>query len=440
MPYLRNAIYALLLLIVSPYLALRAWRDGKYRQGWAQKLWGRVPRRLGNQPCVWLHAVSVGEVKLLRPLIEQIERKRPDWEIRISTTTSTGMQLALNEYPEHVIFYAPLDFSWAVRRAVARVRPTALVLAELELWPNLIQAAAEHGARVAIINGRLSEHSFKGYLKIRWALASTMRRIDLVAAQSDTYASRFRALGIGPGRLRVTGSIKYDGVESDRSNTRTLALRRALGISASDVVFVAGSTMEGEEQAALDAYRAARAVHHRLRLIVVPRHKERFDAVARLLEAAGDPISRRSLLEDIRGERAVSNSICLIDTIGELSAVWGLADIAFVGGSLFPGRGGQNMMEPAAYGAALLFGMHTHNFDDAVEGLLSCGGARRVADPGELATALLTDLDDPEAANERAIAGREFVLAQHGAASRTFSELERLVGATVPMSLVGSRG
>jgi 3-deoxy-D-manno-octulosonic-acid transferase len=201
-----------------------------------------------------------------------------------------------------------------------------------------------------------------------------------------------------------------------------------LGLSAADVVFVAGSTMEGEEAAALAAYRAARATHPGLRLVLVPRHAERFEQVAAWLREQGETVVRRSdaaspPARDGRGRPPV----VLVDTIGELSAVWGLADVAYVGGSLRPGRGGQNMMEPAAFGAAVLFGPHTENFRETVAQLLRCGGARRVADAAALASALLDDLNDPEAAAARGAAGRAFVLAQHGAADRTLAELDRLV-------------
>jgi 3-deoxy-D-manno-octulosonic-acid transferase len=235
----------------------------------------------------------------------------------------------------------------------------------------------------------------------------------------------------------VTGSIKYDNLETDRANPRTVALRRALGVSGADVVFVAGSTMEGEEAAALEAFRAARASHPRLRLILVPRHPERFDAVATWLASQGESFIRRSRQGALDTSRA-ARPIILLDTVGELSAVWGLADVAFVGGSLFPGRGGQNMMEPAAYAAAVCFGPHTHNFRDAVEGLLACNGARRISSTAGLVHSLRADLDDPDSATRRALAGRDFVLAQHGAATRTINELDRLVQTSPSRRLVAA--
>ncbi len=442
MPYVFDTIYLLLLLVGSPVLLYRAWTAGKYRDGWSEKVLGKAPRRIGRQPCIWFHAVSVGEVNLLRPIVADLARRRPGWEVVISTTTIAGLDVARRNYPDLVTFYAPLDFSWAVRKAIGRVRPTVLALVELELWPNLIREAKNAGARVAVINGRLSHRSHRGYRRLRGPLAATFRRLDVVAAQTEEYAARFVDLGVPRSKVHVTGSVKYDNLESERDNPRTLRLRSELGLNPADVVFVAGSTMEGEEEAAWASYRAARVEHPWLRLVIVPRHPERFDRVAAMLESKGARVVRRSAgpLTLSTGRHGTTGDlpVLLIDTMGELGAAWGLADVAFVGGSLFAGRGGQNMMEPAAYGAAVLFGPHTGNFRDAVEGLLSVGGARQVADAAELAVALKTDLNDPESAAARGASGRAFVLAQHGAAARTVSSLDRLVDSSVRRRVSGT--
>jgi 3-deoxy-D-manno-octulosonic-acid transferase len=426
MRYALNLVYILLLCICAPILAFRAVRSGKYREGWAEKVLGKAPRRTGERPCVWFHAVSVGEVLLLRPILDELAKRRPRWDIVVSTTTATGLAVARRTFPDLVTFYAPLDFSWSAWRAVARIRPTVLALVELELWPNLIWAAKRAGAQVAVVNGRLSVRSHRGYRRLRGPLGPTFRRLDAVAAQTPEYAERFVSIGVPRERVHVTGSVKYDGLESDRGNARTLALRRELGLSAPDVVFVAGSTMEGEEAAVLEAYRAARAFHPRLRLVLVPRHPERFERVARWLVENGEQVRRRTAPGALLGT-GKGPPIVLVDTMGELGAVWGLADLAFVGGSLFPGRGGQNMMEPAAYGASVMFGPHTSNFKDTVEQLLARGAARRVASADQLAAGLCADLRDPDAATARAMAGRNFVLAQQGAADRTIAELDALV-------------
>ena len=439
MPFALNVIYSTLLVILSPLLCYRWFRAGKYRDGWDEKFLGQAPLRIGEQPCLWFHAVSVGEVLLLRPLVREMARRRPNWEVVISTTTTTGLGVARRTYPDLVTFYAPLDFSWSTRLAVAQIRPTVLALVELELWPNLIRAAKRAGAKVAVINARLSTRSYRGYRSLRGPLQATFGRIDVVAAQNGEYARRFVELGIAGDRVCVTGSVKYDGLESDRNNERTRALRQTLGLASTDLVFVAGSTMEGEEAAVFRAYKAALKQHPSLRLVLVPRHAERFESVASWLEQQGESVVRRSQLTSPVPTRAArSRAIILIDTIGELSAVWGLADVAFVGGSLRPGRGGQNMMEPAAYGASVMFGPHVANFRETVDQLLARNAARQVADAEALTLGLLADLDDPEAAAARGDAGRNFVLAQNGAAGRTLAALDRLVESSHPARRVQS--
>jgi len=426
MPYLLNLIYLFLIVLASPWLIYRAVRQGKYREGFAEKLLGRVPTRVGNRPCVWFHAVSVGEVNLLGPLVHEIRRGRPHWECVVSTTTMTGYAVARKKYPALTVFYCPLDFSWAVRAAVRRVRPGLLVLAELELWPNLVRAAGEVGARVAIVNGRLSERSHRGYRRLRPLVAPVLRRVSLLAVQNDEYAKRFLALGARPETVRVTGSIKYDGAQTDRHNQATARLRDLAGIRGDDVVFLAGSTQEGEEAAALAAYQSLRGEFPKLRLIIVPRHPERFAAVAQLLDRSGAAWRRRSGLET-EGPNEDAR-ILLVDTVGELGAWWGTAAIAFVGGSL-GSRGGQNMIEPAAYGAAVSFGPNTRNFRDVVAALLAHEAAVVVRDGRELTAFVRRCLADPNAARSIGRAARQFVAGQLGATARTLDLLAPLVEA-----------
>ena len=216
MAYLLNLVYLLLLILGSPWLVYAAIRKGKYREGLAAKFLGRVPVRPGNERCIWLHAVSVGEVNLLGPLLARLEQQHPDWVYMISTTTKTGFDLAKKKYGPRTVFYCPLDFSWAVRQAIKRVRPNLLVLAELELWPNLIRAAKKHGARVAVVNGRLSDRSLRGYRRVRPFVARLLQSLDAVAAQNAEYASRFCELGAPPDRVHLTGSIKFDGADGSR--------------------------------------------------------------------------------------------------------------------------------------------------------------------------------------------------------------------------------
>src|SRR6266481_4956720 len=192
MPYLLNILYLAAILLALPWLLYQRLRHGKYREGFGAKFCGIVPERKTDKPCLWLHAVSVGEVNLLEPILKRWERLHPDWDCVISTTTQTGYHLALKKYAPRAVVYCPLDFTWAVRRAMRRIRPNLLVLTELELWPNLIAAAKCRGAKVAIVNGRLSEKSFRGYRRMAWLVGRVLKQIDLIAVQNEDYAERFR--------------------------------------------------------------------------------------------------------------------------------------------------------------------------------------------------------------------------------------------------------
>lgn len=441
--WLLNLAYLVLLATVSPLLILRSIRQGKYRRGWAEKLWGAVPARAGDRPCLWLHAVSVGEVLQLRPIVDGLARQQPELEFVISATTSTGYDLARERYPQCRVIYYPLDFSWAVARALDRLRPTAIALVELELWPNFVFAAATRGIPLLLVNGRITERSFHGYCRIRPLAQAMLTRIRRLLVQNDLYAARFAVLGAERNRITVTGSIKFDGVQTDRNNVKTRELRQSFGLNDTDRVFIAGSTQAPEEKFAVDAWLAARRTHPDLRLILVPRHKERFEEVARLVRDEYQlPLLRRSQLLSNAGTSPAEASslrtphsalhtppVLLLDTLGELSACWGLADVAFVGGSLTQ-RGGQNMIEPAAYGAAVLFGPNTWNFKDVVELLLGQEAAIVVRSAAGLTDELCRLLGEPERASRLGKHAQSLVIKQRGATDRTLE----LINATLAES------
>lgn len=449
MAHLFDALYLALAALALPWLVWQRLRWGKYRQGWPAKLWGAVPLRAGQRPCLWLHAVSVGEVNLLEPLIQRWEARHPQWDVVISTTTQAGYELACRKYAPRTVFFAPLDFSWAVRRAMRRIRPELLVLAELELWPNLIAAAHRRGVAVAVVNGRLSQRSFAGYRRIGWLARRMLRRLDLVAVQNQEYADRFLALGADPQRLRITGSVKFDGARTDRAAPPVRRLAELAGLRPEDIVWLAGSTQHPEEEIVLAIYRRLAAEFPRLRLILVPRHPQRFEEVARLLDRHGLCWQRRSRLGDGRegmaaagvvpagsassgegweragAQAAAAQTVLLVDVVGELGWWWGAAQIAFVGGSLTQ-RGGQNMIEPAAYGLAVAFGPNTWNFRDVVELLLQREAAVVVRDAAALEAFVRRCVTDPNYAHTLGARARGLVLAQQGAADRTIALLESL--------------
>lgn len=436
MAYLLNVVYLLLLVVLAPWLAVQSILRGKYREGFAAKFLGLVPRRESNRRCIWFHAVSVGEVNLLGPLVEQIDARHAGWECVVSTTTMTGYALARTRYPDLCVFYCPLDFSWAVRAAMRRVRPDVLVLAELELWPNLIRAAGEAGAKTAIVNGRLSDHSFRGYRRIRSLVARLMQRIDLIAVQNEEYAGRFRALGATAESVCVTGSIKFDNAVTDRENPKTRRLRELARINGNDIVFLAGSTQHPEEAFAIAAFKKLSTDWPNLRLILVPRHPDRFDEVASLLDSSGIYWQRRSILGGAAAD-AQARAL-LVDTVGELGAWWGTAHIAFVGGSLSR-RGGQNMIEPAAYGAAVAFGPNTWNFRDVVAAMLAADAAKVVRGGEEMAEFVRWALAFRDQAAEMGTRAQKLVQGQLGATERTIAVLASLMDTDNDATITSSR-
>ncbi len=417
MKWVLNCVYAFLLLVLSPVILWRSYRHGRYRKGWREKLLGSLPISSGSNPVVWFHAVSVGEVVQLQNIVDAFRAKTSDaFQIVVTSSTDTGFELATSRFPDCRVSWFPLDFSWAVSNAIRRVKPAMVVLVELELWPNFLRECDHAGVRTALVNARLSERSFRGYSRVKPIMAPLLARFHVVAAQTEEYASRLRRLGALAATTQVTGSIKFDGATANDENAATSEFRRLFAVSDDDVVLIAGSTQHPEEQMALDAWMELRKERANLRLILVPRHKERFDDVAAVVRASRCRLYRRS--ESGQGNTAPVDAVILLDTIGELSACWGLADIAFVGGSFGP-RGGQNMLEPAAHGAAVLFGPNTWNFKDIVEQLRHAEAAVQLQTKDEFLPTINRLLSDAEARERLGQNARRTIIAQQGAVKKT---------------------
>ena len=430
MAYLLNFVYAVLLLCLSPVICWRMIRHGRYRRGGMQKLFGLLPRVTSDKPVAWFHAVSVGEVLQTEKVVARFRKATHDaFQVVVTTSTDTGFDLADARFDGCLVTWCPLDFSWAVKNAIARLRPRMLVLMELEIWPNLLSTCQKAGIHTAVVNARMSDNSFRGYRRIRPVLAALLSRLSLVAAQSQESADRLMSLGASGEATVVTGSVKFDGVQTNRRNEGTNALRQVLGVSREATVLIAGSTQHPEENAALDAWEQLRKQHANLRLILVPRHRERFDEVASLVASRGVAMIRRSELDSAPVNRVAPEAdqpVIVLDTIGELSACWGLADIAFVGGS-FGARGGQNMLEPAAYGAAVLFGPNTKNFRDIVRLLLASDAAIEVPAADELQSCLQTLLSDTKERIALGQRAQRVVVSHQGAVGRTIERLTELL-------------
>ncbi len=424
-----DIFYLFALIFASPLLFYKSLRRGKYRDGWGQKFLGlspNLPSVSVDKKRIWFHAVSVGEINMLKPIVAHMRAEYPDWEFVVSSTTKTGLEIAKELFADQTtVFYCPFDFSWAVKRAMRRIKPDMLVLVELELWPNLIKFASKSGAKVAIVSARMYDGSFKKYSLVKIFWAPTFRRIDLIAAQDDVAADYFKRLSPVPEHVCAVGSIKFDGVKTDRNNPATQALAKLVGIRESDVVFLAGSAHYPEEKGALEVYRRLCRDYPALKLIVVPRHKERFEEVAKMLDASEFSWTRRSAIAEPIDPDSEASRVVLVDVLGELGVWWGLANIAFVGGS-WGARTGHNMLEPAGYGAAVSFGPNTKNFQSIVDALLRENAAKVVADVDEMEAFVKKCLDDPDYARNMGAAARELTIKNAGTTRRTLEELARL--------------
>ena len=439
---LLNVVYLVAFVVLLPWVAWRKLSGGRP----VAAPWTRFTGGIAPLPCcdagvsrIWLHGVSVGEVQLLSVLAAEIRRQAENGGRRvdcvISSSTTTGLEVAAKRFGTDHTFPCPLDFTWAVNRVLDHVRPDLLVLGELELWPNLLACAHARGIPIVVANARMSEQSAQGYGRIRPLVRRMLRNVSLVIARSQEDADRFTSFAPPGGcDVIVTGSMKFDGVKGDRQASDVLQLRHLAGFHDDDVVFLAGSTQAPEEQLALDAFAAAAAQHPRLRLVIVPRHVERTPEITALLDRSGLRWQLRSRLGTPVAPLPadLEARVLLVDTTGELGWWWGTSQIAFVGGSLDGKRGGQNMLEPAAYGAAVAFGPHTRNFRDEVRRLLAADAAVVVADGAALAAFVRQCLETEGFAATLGGRAAELVASQRGSTAATAAAILRALPATRP--------
>ena len=430
MRLLLDVMYLLAGIAVSPIVLYRMIRHGRYRTGWGQRF-GRVERKDRQKKCIWLHAVSMGEVNAAQTLLAQIEKQLSDYEIVISTTTDTGFARAHKLFGQRwSVFYFPFDLSWVTRRAFDRLRPAVCLLMELEVWPNFVFTAHARNVPVLVVNGRISDRSFARYRRIKWATRTFFGRLDHVLAQTPEYADRFRELGCPAERVLVTNSLKYDTAQvADRvEGAEMLAEQLNLGGAR---LWVAGGTGDEEEKIILDVYQSLLQDNRfdGLRLAIVPRKPERFNEVAELIERMGFPLVRYSQLKDTMSRSADSGkAVILGDTMGDLRKFYALATVIFVGRSLVP-MGGSDMMEAAALGKCTLFGSHTFNFRQTVEVLLQGQGGIQVSDKDGLQKAMEKCLSDLAYAGKIAQAGQTVIRQNQGATARTMEVLRNVLKA-----------
>ena len=428
MRYVLDLLYLFAGLAYSPVIVYRAIRHGRYRTGWAQRF-GRISRRSPGKKCIWLHAVSVGEVNAAKTIIKELEARFGDFEIVISTTTDTGFARATNLFnQDHQVFYFPFDFSWVIHRAFGKIRPSICLLMELEVWPNFIGLAKRLGIPVVVINGRISDKSFPKYKRAKPLVKHIFQKVNLVLAQTEEYAQRFRE--IGAGNVIVTSSLKYDTAQITDKVQGTDALAAQLNIS-NEKIWVAGGTGPGEEKILLDVFSRLKQSGQLedLRLVIVPRKPERFDEVAQIIASEGFDFLRYSSIKNSDAKCQKKSPVILGDTMGDLRKFYCLANVIFVGRSLVP-MGGSDMIEAAALGKYTIFGPYTFNFRQTVDSLLANNGAIVVNDGDELLKTIQKCFLEPDFARRIAQNGQDVIKRNQGATTRSIEQIEKLLHIT----------
>jgi len=423
-----NILLWMFCLAALPWMIARLISSGKNRNLFAQKL-GFIPKevlaKMVGRPRIWVHAVSGGEVSAIHPLIRQLREAYPEGCLMLSTGTESGKKIASERALEATAtFFFPLDLSFVVRRVIRRVRPDLFILAETELWPNFLRIVKEEGAKTMLANGRISERSFNRYRKTRFFWMAVLDHLDAMSMIRVQDGERIIAMGANPVKVFVNGNCKFDQAAFSVEPTFREEMKKLLEVDEEDLLLIAGSTHEGEEEAVLQVFSEIRRRYPEIILVLVPRHVERTPRVERLLAKYGiDDFVRRSQVEvgGRRGKRVV-----LWDTFGELFKVYSVGTVVFCGASLVP-KLGQNILEPAAWGKVVLYGPSMDDFLDAHQLLQSVGAGVIVRSAAELAERCLYLLDHPHELTERGEAGREALLAQRGATRKNLELAKKLL-------------
>jgi len=415
-------LYLIGLCLYAPRALWRMLRRGRYRRGLSERF-GAVPDRLleVGPGVVWIHAVSVGEVHAAKGLIAHLGRMRPGVPVVLSTTTDTGQALA-QKAGAAACFYCPVDLPWALAPYLDALRPCAVVLIETEIWPNLLHASTRRRIPVALVNARLSATSHRGYHRLGRPWRRIVGQLAVVCARSEREAARFRDLGVRADRVFTTGNLKADALVLTSPVQERQELAEQFGLNDNSPLLAAGCTVPGEEELVLEAFRAARAASPTTRLLIAPRHPERFDQVAAMIAAAGLKCRRRT------SGGPPDADVFLLDSIGELPAAYGLASVSFVGGSLVPG-GGHNLLEPAIYGQPVIFGPYMQNFTDLAEEMRGAGGGIQVQGADELADAWSLMLSDDTRRRKIGALARQVALRDASAGLRTARIVLHLIDA-----------
>lgn len=418
MKYLLNIIYFILLLLFSPVAIYRCIAHKRYRKGFKDRL-GLISKKKTGKKCIWIHAVSVGEVNATRTIIDRLAKNLDNYDIVISTTTDTGFKQASKLYAgNYKIFYYPFDFSFTVAKAIKNLNPALLLFVELEVWPNIISIASKKNIPVMVANGRISDKSFPKYLRIKKLISGTFSKLAIVLTQTPEYRQRFIALGCKPENVVVSGSLKYDTAQVADKLAKTDSLISQFDTSSS-TIWVAGGTGTDEEKLLLGTYKKLKQNYENLKLVLVPRKPERFNEVAQLITASDFSFIKYSDYKNAENKASKDDyDIILVNTMGDLRNFYSIADIVFIGRSLVP-MGGSDMIESAALAKPTIFGPHTFNFKQTVHALLAEGGAIQVKDTDHLYRTIASFIENPEHAQKIARTGQTVIINNKGATDKT---------------------
>ena len=432
-------------IILLPRFVIDAFRSGKYVTGLGQRL-GKLPQLVSNNhSIIWLHCVSVGEARAAQSLVRALLDRFPTMRLVVSTTTVTGQKVAHEIFGKQAaaVFYFPIDWAWTVRRALRTIRPSLVLIMETELWPRLFSECRRKQIPVALVNGRISDKSFQRYKWIRAFIRRVLNDLTLAIMQSPEDAERIQELGVSEVKLRVSGNLKFDSASVAIDQNLTRQFRERFKFNGGPSI-VAASTHQPEEEVILAAFQRTRQSHPNARLMIAPRHPERFQEVAGLLANSGLTWSRRSQPESARDE---NSDVVLLDTIGELSAVYSLADLVFVGGSIAP-HGGHNVLEPAAQGVCTITGPYTQNFAWVTNAMLKEEALVQLPEsadfPGELSSIINQLLSDDQRRREIGARAKLVCRRNQGATEKTIEIISQLLATppaqaeTVPFSTLAT--
>jgi 3-deoxy-D-manno-octulosonic-acid transferase len=454
MKFIIDCVYLLAAFAIIPTVVYRMVRYGRYRAGWSNRF-GKIARKdPALKKCIWLHAVSLGEVNAAKTLVEELENRFSDFEIVISTTTDTGFARATAVFgANYKVFYFPLDFSCMMRRAFHGIQPAICILMELEVWPNFVLIADQLNTPVIVVNGRLTDRSFSKYKKIKPFAKEIFRKLSLILAQTDEYAQRFIEIGCQSRRVFVTGSLKYDTAQiTDKVDGADTLAEQLFGkienrkSKIENVLWVAGATGPGEEEIILDVYKqlTQQKRFSNLRLAIIPRKPERFDEVAQLIEQSGFNLIRYSQIKNNTTEKsnierrlsAIASAtaevtsdesrVILGDTMGDLRKFYSLAAIIFAGRSLVP-MGGSDIIEAAALGKCTIFGPSVYNFQQTADDLLAAQGGIMVKDKQELFETMQKCLSNPGFTEKIAHNGQNVIRKNQGATQKTIEQIAKFL-------------